>query len=317
MKSRGLLRYIWISFFIVSTSCVSTEKEYFENGNLSSISYTKRNSSNPYLIEKFSEEGLITSKTYFDENGELTGSCYEVSSNGDSIVRHYSKYIGYIEEESFFQNGEMYHTMYVDDQEHGVARHFKDGNLSRKGLFYNGQLIAYDSYDYHLSKYTKLYSADQTTEEKGDSVVFSNENIKYAGTQYRISGTGTDYHTVGNYFFRSDTKEIDNRYSTYFIMEISDRISNQDSVRVEIIGNYRFADSISFDLWLGGLDTFEALSGDQTGLKHYLNHGKNRLAFSLSPQESGYHFLVGSVFLKLPGSDRKQQFIVFDDFVVE
>lgn len=315
-RSRNYSFGLLLIAMIAITSCVTTKKEYHKNGNLSSISFFNKKSEIPFLIERYSEEGKKTSQVYYDTKGNCKGICFEINSFGDSIVKDYSKYPKYIEERSFLTNGEIYQTMYSDSLEHGIGRHFKNNRISMKGLFFKGQLLAYESYDYNLSKFTKLFSAEQSTGEKSDSIVFSNDNIEYVGTQYRISGDGTDYHTVGNYFFRSDSNSLDNRYSTYFLLETSDTLSVKDSIEVNVFGNYRSVENICYELFLSEVDSFDALSG-KSNLKVYPDKVCQMATIMLPPQEPGYHFLVGSVFINLPNNSRKQQYIVFDDFVVK
>ena len=147
---------------------------------------------------------------------------------------------------------------------YGISRLFKNNKLINKSLWYNNEIIAYDKYIYNLPKYTTIYAQEQHTNQKIDFITFSNDKFEYICQQYRINGDENKYYLVGGYFFRSDSNLIDNRYSTYFICSVLDSITANDSIQLSIKGNYADSKIIRYDLCIGGVNSFDALTDTKT-----------------------------------------------------
>jgi len=251
-------------------------------------------------------------KKQYDDKNNLTGIYSFINSNGDSIILDYTKFSNYTEKRIYHKNGEYFQTILLDSVEHGISRHFYRNKLLRKGLFYRGDLIAYESYYYELPNYIETYSVG--SEDKAlDSIVFPGDIYNCAVTQYRKSGNSENYRTVGNYFVKTDNT-IDNRYSDYFIANVADTLTEKDSVIVNVFGNLSFTNEIKYKLLIGSVDSFSVFYNNADYKISQYNIERNK-KIVLPPQKSGYHFIVGTIFIDI--DNRKQQYVVFDDFIVK
>jgi len=252
-------------------------------------------------------------KKQYDENKNLTGIYSRINSNGDSIVKDYSKFPTYIVERIYHKNGEFFQTLFLDSVEYGISRHFYRNKLLRKGLFYKGDLIAYESYNYDLPPYMKINS-EGSGDEILETQIIQSDIYSYNVTQYRKGGNSEKYISIGNYFVKTENDSIDDNYSDYFIADVQDTITSRDSVIINVVGNLSFTTELNYRLSIGSVDSFSVLSNNTDDrILNFNAQGDKKIV--LPPQKPGYHFIVGTVFIDI--DNRKQQYVVFDDFIVK
>lgn len=317
MKRNNLIAFVIVlaSFFC---SCERKVKEYYTSGEVSEIKFIKRNAEHPYLIEKFSKNGKMIGNLNFDPDGNLDGSSFELLENGDSVKSYYSKNGKYLYEQLFEDNGDIYYTHFWDGLEHGIGWYFNKNKSKSRGISYKGKLIAFEEFKVlNLGQMINITSIEIGT-NNAISKVIKNDSFDYAVTSHRISGDNTKFYPVGTYFLKTGTNDIENSYSTYIIINVSDTLNSSDSIHVTVAGyNSDFKD-FYFELELSDIDSINVLSGlKRNNMKFISDSLTNKINLTLPPQAPGYHFLLGSAFLRNHCGTYNQQFIVFDDFYVK